>query len=187
MKAASFASVEWDIQPGDVLLHRRGRSIFSAVIAAVGRSRYSHAGIVDRVDDVLLELDVTFFAGATAGKLRTKVARWPGTIDVYRPIASVERWQRQSAVRRMWRLTSRRYGWFALLAAALLRVPVLRLLVRPSWSDERPTWLPYCSMAVSRAYRTAGVDLVPQLADRYTEPGDLARSALLQYQFTLEP
>jgi hypothetical protein len=45
--------------------------------------------------------------------------------------------------------------------------------------------LPFCSQAVARAYREGWRDLVPCLADRYTEPGDLARSALLQYQFTL--
>ncbi len=187
MRSVSLALVASDIQPGDVLLHRRGRSILSWLISAVGRSPYSHAGIVDRIDDVLVEIDVTIFAGATAGKLRPKVDRWPGRIDVYRPVEPVERWQRHAAARRMWRLTSRRYGWWAILLAGMVRVPVLRLLVRPQWSEERPDWLPYCSMAISKAYRCAGVDLVPNLADRYTEPGDLARSALLRYLFTLEP
>jgi hypothetical protein len=187
MRSISLALVASEIEPGDVLLHRRGRSILSRAIAAVGRSPYSHAGMVDRIDDVLIEIDVTILAGATAGKLRPKVDRWPGLIDVYRPAASVERWQRQGAVRRMWRLTSQRYGWRAIFLAALVRVPVLRMLVRPAWAEERPGWLPFCSMAVSKSYRDVGVDLVPNLADRYTEPGDLARSALLIYQFTMEP
>lgn len=46
---------------------------------------------------------------------------------------------------------------------------------------------PYCSEAISRAYRLAGCDPTPNLADRATEPGDLARSTLFTYRFTLEP
>ena len=41
--------------------------------------------------------------------------------------------------------------------------------------------------AVSRACRRGGVDPVPNLADRLTEPGDLARSAFFGYRFTLLP
>ena len=37
------------------------------------------------------------------------------------------------------------------------------------------------------AMRAGGVDPVPNLADRLTEPGDLARSAFYEYRFTLLP
>ena len=44
---------------------------------------------------------------------------------------------------------------------------------------------PFCSEAVSIAVQAGGVDPVPTLADRYTEPGDLARSLFFHYRFTL--
>jgi hypothetical protein len=63
------------------------------------------------------------------------------------------------------------------------------MLLNPMTDDQmengRP---PYCSQAISYAYRVgAGVDLVPNAADCMTEPADLARSGLLHYQFTLRP
>lgn len=174
------------LQPGDVLLHQRGRSLLSWLISVAGRSPYCHAGVADRVGSEWVEIDTTLRRGASAGRLAPRVAASPGMIDVYRPIPSVSQSQVDVAVRTMWRLTSRRYGWLALCATALLHLPVIRLLLRPAWADERDSLLPFCSFAVSRAYREAGVDLVPNLACRYTEPGDLARSALLHFVGSLE-
>ena len=44
---------------------------------------------------------------------------------------------------------------------------------------------PFCSQACAMADRIAGgVDPAPYLADRLTEPADLARSPFYEYQFT---
>jgi len=45
----------------------------------------------------------------------------------------------------------------------------------------------FCSQAVAWAYRVAGLDPTPNLPDRLTEPGDLARSPIFRYRFTLLP
>ena len=51
--------------------------------------------------------------------------------------------------------------------------------------DSRP---PFCSHACAMADRIGGgVDPVPHLADRLTEPADLARSPFYRYLFTLTP
>lgn len=67
--------------------------------------------------------------------------------------------------------------------------PFIRWWLRPSEDDEanggdrRPL---YCSAAVARASRLGGgLDLVPGLADHWTEPGDLAKSAALDRLFTI--
>ncbi len=44
---------------------------------------------------------------------------------------------------------------------------------------------PFCSEAVDRAYLAAGLDLVPRLRGRLTEPADISRSAALEYVCTL--
>ncbi len=82
-----------------------------------------------------------------------------------------------------------RYSYANVLSAAALHLPFVRLLAKPDTNDEPDSGdLPeFCSEAVANAYRWAGLDLVPNLADRMTEPSDLARSAVLAYQFTLEP
>jgi hypothetical protein len=63
----------------------------------------------------------------------------------------------------------------------------VRWFVRPETDDRacdaRP---PFCSHACAMADRIGGgVDPVPHLADRLTEPADLARSPLYEYRFSL--
>jgi hypothetical protein len=51
--------------------------------------------------------------------------------------------------------------------------------------DRRP---PFCSQACAMVDRIGGgVDPVPHLADRLTEPADLARSPFYRYELTLVP
>ena len=75
-------------------------------------------------------------------------------------------------------ITGRRYGWLNLLGRRLLHLPLFRFLVHARRGRRRDVdWPPFCSQAVSMACRAGGVDPVPNLADRLTEPADLARSA----------
>ncbi len=63
---------------------------------------------------------------------------------------------------------------------------MVRFLVTPDEDDaENARTPPFCSQAVSMACRLGGVDPVPHLADRLTEPADLSRSTFFRYQFTL--
>ena len=75
------------------------------------------------------------------------------------------------------------------LAAAVVLAVVApgAALARPSLDDEQPSRRPpFCSEACAMADRVGGgVDPVPQLADRLTEPADLARSPFYRYRFTL--
>ena len=83
-------------------------------------------------------------------------------------------------------ITGKPYGTVNLCRAALLHLPVFRFLVPPDADDaETTTWPPFCSQAVSMACRAGGVDPVPNLADRLTEPADLSRSPFYEYRFTL--
>jgi len=81
------------------------------------------------------------------------------------------------------------YGYAGLIAASFLHLPIVRWFVRPDMDDNavdrRP---PFCSQACAMADRLGGgVDPVPHLADRLTEPADLARSPFYRYRFTLIP
>ena len=70
---------------------------------------------------------------------------------------------RQAAVAAMIGITGQRYGWQSLLWAAMVHLPIVRLLVRPDTNDAANGSLPFCTQAVARACR---VDPVPRLADR---------------------
>ena len=85
------------------------------------------------------------------------------------------------------------YGWGNLLADAVRHLPIPALLLpappelKNEDCDRWPFNHPFCSQAVSAALRAGGLDPVPFLADRYTEPADLARSLAFGRPYTLIP
>jgi hypothetical protein len=170
----------------DLLLFRR-RDRLTRLIAVAGRSQYVHAAMAGWWNDRLMCVEMTS-GGGRAQLLSNIVDRWPGTVDVYRANAVRRRFSRRRALLAMIAITGRRYGWLNLLRAALLHSLAFRFLVQPDTDDsETSTWPQFCSQAVAAAMRAGGVDPVPNLADRLTEPGDLARSAFYEYRFTLIP
>lgn len=175
-----------EIRNADLLLFRR-RSPMTRLIAMAGRSPYVHAAMAGWWKDRLMCVEMTN-RGGRAQLLSNLVKPWPGAIDVYQANANRRRFSRQRALLAMIGITGKRYGWWNLLRAALLHAPVFRFLVLPEVNDlDRSDWPPFCSQAVATADRAGGVDPVPNLADRLTEPGDLSRSPFYAYRFTLVP
>jgi len=175
------------VRDGDLLLFRRRRGLVGKLISVAGRSEYCHAAMAAWWNGRLMCLETVQGRGGRAVLLSTLVEDAPGRIDVFRTLPRLRRFRRQAAVEAMIEITGRRYGWLALWKAALRHLPFVRFLVRPETDDAADGHLPFCSQAVARAYRLGGLDPVPTLADRMTEPGDLARSAALEYRFTLGP
>ncbi len=172
------------IRGGDLLLFRP-RGFVCRAIAVAGRSEYTHAAMAGWWSRRLMYVEMCS-RGGRALLLSNIVRRRPGAIDVYRANATGQRFSRDAAVHAMIEITGRRYGWFNLFRAALLHLPLFRFLVAPETDDAADSdWPPFCSQAVAMATRAGGVDPVPNLADRLTEPGDLARSPFYRYRFTL--
>ena len=123
--------------------------------------------------------------------LESQAEKYPGRIDVYHtnPANRWPEYDRTRATTLMRRLAGCDYGYAAVLAAAMLHLPFIRMAVRAAIEDDaidrRP---PFCSQACAMTDRIGGgVDPVPHLADRLTEPADLARSPFYEYAFTLVP
>lgn len=183
----SLARRQFEIADGDLLLFRSG-GLVASLIRRAGRSDYSHAGRAAWWGDDLFCCELRGLTGGRAVTLASQVRRFPGRIDVYEtnPANRWPHYDRSVAVRYHRLLAGSDYGWASIFAAATLHLPVVRLLVRPELNDRHEsTRPPYCSQACAAADRLGGVDPVPQLADRLTEPGDLARSTFYRYRFTL--
>ena len=195
LRCVPYITARECIYSADVLLFRSKRNV--SLIAKAGRSDYNHAGLAawwcsekgtmgfkpEPAFSRLICLDTVAFRGGGHTFLSDLVEESPGCIDVYQPTIDVDI---PAIVEKMMETTSGRYGWWGLLKVSTLHLPVFRLFAKPNLDDESDGSLPFCSDAVSRAYRLGGgIDLVPNLADKCTEPGDLARSALLSYKFTL--
>jgi hypothetical protein len=179
-----LSEVRDDIADADLLLFRRW-----GLISIAGRSPYSHGAMAAWWGDDLMVLEVREWHGGRAVTLASQVKRFPGRIDVYR-CGSWPRWpefDRDAAVAMMRRFMGCRYGWGAVLRVAMCHLPIVRLFARvPAYDPAKRSLPPFCTDVISLSIRDGGgVDPVPNLADRATEPGDLARSPFFEYQFTL--
>jgi hypothetical protein len=134
-------------------------------------------------------LEVSALRGARAAALARMVRRRSGRIDVYEvnPDNLWPEYDRTGATRFLLRLCGCSYGMRALFWAALGRLPVVRRFVRRARSEPAAECRPLSSSeACAMADRLGGnVDPTPHLADRLTEPADLARSPFYRYRFTL--
>jgi hypothetical protein len=187
-KLVRLSEVAAQIWHGDLLLFR-GTGVIARLIGSAGRSRYTHAARALWWGDRLFCCEVRELKGGRAVTLESQVRRYPGRIDVF-AVNPDNRWpdyNRQGAARIMQQLAGCDYGYGGVLQAALLHLPLWRLLVRPEMVDDQtPQRPPFCSQACAMADRIGGgVDPVPHLADRITEPADLSRSAFYRYRFTL--
>jgi hypothetical protein len=182
----ALADARPQIADGDLLLFRR-----RGLIAAVGRGTHSHAAKAAWWGDDLFCLEVREWHGGRAVTLESQVKKFPARIDVYHtnPANRWPEYDRTRSTQWMRRLAGCDYGYAAVLAAAMLHLPFVRMAVRADTEDDaidrRP---PFCSQACAMTDRLGGgVDPVPHLADRLTEPADLARSPFYKYAFTLVP
>ncbi len=198
----NLRDVATEIRDGDLLLYRR-----RGLIAVLGRGVHSHAGKACWWGDRLFNLEIREFYGGRVIPLAGEVERYPRRIDVFRANPG-NRWpeyDRAGTVRVMKDLVGCRYGYAHILRVALAHLPLLRWTVRPDAADpvcvmrgsrdssesvreiNRNPIAPFCSEACSLADRYGGgVDPIPHLADRFSEPADLARSPFYKYLFTLE-
>lgn len=174
------------VRDSDLLLFRR-----RGLISIAGRGEHSHAAKAAWWGDDLFCLEVREWHGGRAVTLSSQVRHFPGRIDVYQANPG-DRWReydRRGATRAMRRLAGCAYGYWGVVAASLLHLPVVRLAARADLCDvENTARPPFCSQACANSDRIGGgVDPVPHLADRMTLPADLARSPFYQYRFTLVP
>jgi hypothetical protein len=204
-----FTEARKHILDGDILLYRGRQYPSSRMINIAGRSPYYHAAMAGWVDKgkpvELLMCYEMVLRGARGTSLAAQVEKYPKQIDVYRLVDEcrvprfdcdkaelvydVKRLDREKAVFEMRKLCKpNAYGILHVLASALFHIPFCRIFMKPITDDEQSGWSrkPHCSEAVAMAVRSAFMDMVPNMPDHLTIPGDLGRSPLARYVFTLD-
>ncbi len=186
LRPVAFSQAVAQVSDGDLLLFRR-----VGIVARAGRGVHSHAAMAAWWDTELFLLEVTPRYGGRAVRLAAAVEKYPGRIDLFRadPEGHYPHFDRRGAVQAMQRLMGQPYGWGRLMGIVLRRLPLLRLVLPTATAGETPVHqAAFCSEAVAWAARVGGgVDPVPHLADRFTEPADLARSLFHRYWLTFVP
>jgi len=137
--------------------------------------------------------------------LSSQVRKFSGQIDVFRPVdncaydvydvdtgliykktKSLNGKEITDAMRDMEGIP---YGWKQIWGFCKYNMLGLRLIYNTSrrvLDDDYPSQnFPVCSTSIAKLFREHYFDLVPHRSDASTEPSDLARSALLNYLFTL--
>lgn len=179
-----YVEARADIQDGDVLLFS-GDGIWSEVIKAGTGSKFSHAGMAGLIDAPdgpdLACMDMMEFYGGRATLLSTYVGLYKGTVDVFRA-KQFSQIQRSRARSQMFRLMGEPYGRLELFHIMALLIPGVGKLIPQRTNDDGQPCKVFCSAAVVRAYRRAGVPLTSK-CDIEVSPGEL--STLVEYQFSL--
>ena len=119
---------------GDLLLFRR-----RGLIAIAGRGTHSHAAKAAWWCDDLFCLEVREWHGGRAVTLASQVRKFPGRIDVYHanPANRWPEYDRTRSTTMMRHLAGCDYGYAAVLAAAMLHLPFIRMAVRAEIEDAR--------------------------------------------------
>lgn len=191
----SYAELRDSIKDGDVLLFRGAKSRISAIIRWATRSSYSHAALALWVDDRLMVAESREFRGCRLVPASRAVEG--AVVEVCRLDPRHESDLDRAAVRKeaLSRL-GEPYGWRSILRTAVGKLPLVAFfkarrsigLGNKAYSEDDmhdAGQSVVCSTYVALCYRAGGIDLVPNLADRDTTPGDLARSALLAHKVAL--
>jgi len=194
------------IKEGDVLLIR-GNRWFSFFIKKITQSMYSHVGLASWHNGNSGVLEIVEFHMSTGGvsrNLQNIVETRPKIIDVYRPsprrydleyntdrgvTTKVSEYDGRAVTTTMRELTALPYSILKIGLLSRGYAFGLRFLsnLKVMSDDTAQRALTHvCSTSVAYSMNVNGYDLVKNKADLRTEPGDLAKSPLLNYLFTIE-
>ena len=191
------------IKDADVLLFRP--SPFPSVgwfISKYTQSPYSHVALVHWRGDSLICVEQREFKGGRAVSLERQVEENPGRIDVFRALSklvvpSLDNGEvvnekvvfrdeiAQEIINSAYKMTGEQYGWKNILEIAKGYLPFFRLKQKKI-NDEVISQSHVCSTLVAQSYRLHYIDPCPFINDAQVTPGDLARSRLFSYLFTIE-
>lgn len=179
----TYEAARHGVRHGDVLLFR-GRGVFSWTIKRRTRSVYSHAALAFWIGSRLMVAESRERYGVRL--VPASAAAESGRLDVYSPVQMLRPDEADLVFDRALELLGQPYGWREILRIAASKVPGWPTR---TWSDDDDAGegtAPICSQYVALCYRAAGRDLVPNLADASTTPGDLGRSAALRRRLVIE-
>lgn len=205
----SFKDAAPLLKSGDVAMFR-GRSTISWMIQHFGGGPYSHVAMVSKIGSngtAYTELvEFREFVGSRAVSLRGQLDNQE--IDIFRPLQEIKTskftytYNGVKAVDYIRVMTGTSYSYWKIALFVMQRLPLIRWFVSSYFEDKGDDRLHVCSTAVSEALSRGydgvltatedGVeipppfDIMPFKPNAYMEPNDVARSAALEYLFTIQ-
>lgn len=191
-----YNEAELKLREADVLLFKSRRFIsLSTYIAKCTDSPYSHVGIAHCCDNrIWMCLEFAEFNKSRAFPISKYAKKRPGKIDVFRPVSKIVYSNGREIIfndvvaRNITclaeHLVGESYGYSILYKLFARLIPGFNWIALQYNDNIEPKYF-VCSTLVTYTYRKYFTDLVKFLPDEYTKPADIARSPLLEYQFTI--
>lgn len=154
------------LEVGDVLLYRNGKSLLTRLIRIFTTSDYNHAGIYVG-HGVVYEALADGFNRREYGDMKQHLLNG---VDVYRMRKKID----QKAIKRaIIACAGIKYGYVDLLKF------LIYILTGKRFNKSSARLI--CSEAIAKVYRTSGYDLFPSIKNLdYISPSDLANNKKLQ-------
>lgn len=159
------------------------------LIVWFGRHWASHCCVFYRTEDGTLRICEQIWPKGRTVDAESYIRSCPsGLIVVYRPKWTSRHYRDKSVAWMLANVPGTPYDKKGIWRSLLTYVPGFRGFLRPNYSDtanghdRRPL---YCSGMVSRFLRTGNLDPAHGLADNWTEPSDIAKSAVLEPMFRI--
>lgn len=191
------------INEADILLYRSDNSIVNWLISKYSKSIYSHAAVATIDDGEVKGLEFKEFVGSRITDLESEV-NGGKQIDIFRVspiITSVYltktgftdtinyRFSKLTAkmiTKDIKKIIGKKYRYTILFNMFKNLLPFYRFKITKDIQDGEPKKM-VCSTLIAYFYRKYFLDLVPFASDYDVAPGDIARSSLVNYLFTVVP
>jgi len=175
-KELKYTDVRQDIKQGDILLYK-GRTFVSWAIKFFTRSEYSHAGIAVKWNDRLMVMEA-IRKGVIVNPLRRSLKRYKGSVEWWSCKEEINDGDRHKMIIFAQKELGKDFAFWLLFCFAFAISFFIRdLNKRVAFRREKKL---FCSLYVAEIYSQAGKDLRKDLSDRFTSPGDIANSPLLE-------
>jgi hypothetical protein len=183
LKELEYEGIRHKIRDGDILLYK-GQGIISWAIKKFTRSEYSHAGIAVRWNNRLMVMEAVR-EGVIVNPLRLSVGRYKGSVEWWFCTEGINDHDRLKMIVFAQKKLGKDFAfWLLFYFAFAISFFIRDLNKRDAYRGEKRL---FCSLYVAEIYRMgAGLDLRKDLSDRFTSPGDIANSRLLQCGGTLK-
>ena len=206
----SYENAKKLIKEADILLFRaRPFPNIGWWIGKYTKSIYSHTALAHWENDTLYAVEFKEFKGGRIHPMDLYVTQKDGkNIDVFRTVDTVicpyietinnENWVAYKELNftndKAIEITSTakdtvkkigKYSYWTIWQMFKTYVPIIRLRTKIAKNGEPDPKNFVCSTLVTYTYRKHFIDPVPFLSDEYTTPGDLARSAIFSYIFSI--
>lgn len=163
-------------------------------IAKYTTSEYSHIGLVHFINNKAYCIEFKEFIGCRLIPLEDYVKQECDRIDVFRTANhvcfsnKVHNFDEKTAkiiTNNAKIFIGKKYNWGLIFYIAMHYIPIVRLFINVMSPENKEVKSFICSSFIAYLWRKHFVDLVVNLDDGYTKPGDIARSPLLEKLYTL--